>query len=172
MDAVRFSAAGIQPLLEAMLARVRRAGDTPLQFGINGAEIAGNAWKEFIAEQPLPPGHHGENEARATAALNNLLDQILPHDSGTPERNGSVRCHDWARADGSSASTVAEWLERLYVAARLTHSRALELVDLRIRGFSEQDIAAQLGWGSRLVRRILSDLRAQRAATRGPEVAS
>lgn len=55
--------------------------------------------------------------------------------------------------------STTEWLDGFFAAARAVDARALEIVELRLRGFDERDIAERLETGLRLVRRIIEDLR-------------
>ncbi len=173
------------PLLQAVLARVRRARDTPLQFGIDSEEIVSAALREFhdgLAGAQLvrwqdwlsvKKGFHQlvTRSLQAERAEPEAAEP-LPAASQSPPENGAVKvatADDLDSFEKNAAHPLADWLDQFHTVMSEIQPRAIEIVTLRVEGFQDRDIAERLGLGLRLVRRIVRDLRASWEAVTGRE---
>ena len=165
----------IRPLLQQMMTRADRFRDTPLQFEIDSAGITLAAWNSYVADvstDDLPLLLDGE---RLCAALDHLIEQAFDDGElraamarGEEAANRSGPCEDAPPVElagpsmpGRRLQLLAEWLDRLCSSLRAVHARAIEVVGLRIEDYTARDIAQRQGTGLRLVRRLLTDARAQ-----------
>jgi hypothetical protein len=162
----------LQPLLEALLGELRRARETPLQFGIDSDGIVSVALKVFLAGDAEDGLRARLDWQSATVALDRLVAQFLQpqpvcgrdalddfeSEAGTFSRVVGSNAPD---PPGGNAPThpLAVWLERFYTVMTEVQPRAVEIVTLRVNGFDVRDIAERLGLGLRLVKRIIQDMR-------------
>lgn len=167
----------LQPLLQEMLAGVRRYLSTPLQEIIDSAGITTVALRNMnLSNGDCESGpDHLRDWWTVKAVLDQLVERSLsdetplvgwdklakqssahqpPHNAGGP----ALRLTHPTR-DPDGTHPLAAWLEQFYTVIREVHSRAFEIVGLRIEGYTDRDIAERLGLGLRLVRRMISDMR-------------
>ncbi|MBI3467038.1 MAG: hypothetical protein HY000_28825 [Planctomycetes bacterium] len=149
------------PLLQEVLAILRRRRETPLQSVAEGPSMDACcvfARRYFPAESQSQPSAVG-----LRSALNQLVQQLLD-DGQSP---ASRECC-WARPipvdDGPESEEVEKtlrvWIEDLCAVLREGHPRAIEIAAWRGDGFQERDVAERLVLPLRLLRRIVSDVRA------------
>ncbi|MEW6304789.1 MAG: hypothetical protein AB1705_15045 [Verrucomicrobiota bacterium] len=163
----------VASLLRELLAEARRSGDTPLQFGIDAPEIAHNALANLQTNDPTVASTADWPLLRA--GLETLVNRYLQEELPRPGDEGPCPPpgREWPTAMAEASSPVngfhplTQWLEHLYRTLRGVHPRAIDILALRAEGYTDRDIAERLGMGLRLVKRILQDLRASRATTRG-----
>lgn len=165
----------VRPLLEHLLARASRFQDTPLQFEIDSAGVAVAAWSSFSADLPVADRRLLSDGAQLCAALDLLIEQALEDaepfsDVDVDDSRDHVLLGDTAKLDidmardtalDSPLVRIAEWFDGLCGSLRAVHTRATEVVRLRVEGYGSRDIAARLGTGARLVRRLLTDVRCE-----------
>jgi len=130
------------PLLQRLLACLRRSRETPLQFEIDSAGIAAAVLADFSPER-------AKDAKRVVGALSALIDECMRGDA-----SGDVDC------DRAAASSLVEWIDRFYRAMRSVHSAAIDILALRVEGFEARDIADRLNLGLRQVHSILREMRA------------
>jgi hypothetical protein len=136
----------LRPLLQEMLARLRRYRDTPLQDGIDSAGIVQAALRLFSAgPSAAGPGHFPDLKS-----VQFVLDGLVARALGAGPLDRA----------GSNGAGLAGWLEHLHATLRAVHPAAVEMVGLRVEGCQDREIAERLGLGLRLLKRILRDLRA------------
>jgi hypothetical protein len=151
----------LHPLLQALLAHVRRARQTPLQFGIDSEGIVAAALKDLGSSE----GRSGpwEDGPIVTAALNKLVDRFLQNEPMSSVTEGrSPRLKPSTRRDSGDTNAshpLANWLDCLYTTMSDVQPRAIEILGLRVEGFQDRDIAERLGLGLRLVKHIIEDMR-------------
>jgi hypothetical protein len=160
-DAVALLEERLTMLLQDLLARIRRARETPLEFGLDSAAIARAAWRVVLSGLPDAPSLDGQ---AVTAGLDRLVQEAIQDEYAVPGVD-SGRVQDDAIACIDAGDALAAWLEQLLRVQRAVHPRALEILALRLEGCQDREIALRLGFGLRLVRRILGDLRAAREAS-------
>ncbi|MCI0626862.1 MAG: hypothetical protein L0387_35315 [Acidobacteria bacterium] len=171
----------LYPLLQALLAQLRRSRETPLQFGIDSEGIVTAAMKDFLAGVTDEQPGQWRDWQLVTVALDELIAQFLePHCSSRREeahlqfgiRNSefgidwgllrSVAPIEWRgtrTTNTASPHALVVWLERFYTVVREVQPRAIDIVGLRVEGFQDRDIAERLGLSLRLVKRIVQDMR-------------
>jgi hypothetical protein len=168
----------LQPLLQEMLAGVRRYLSTPLQEIIDSAGISAVALRNLNSSNG--DRESGPDHLRDWWTVKAVLDQLVER-SLSDETNSFVGWDKLAKRapahepyhnaggpalplphptlDPGGPHPLAAWLEQFYTVIREVHSRAFEIVGLRIEGYTDRDIAERLGLGLRLVRRMISDMR-------------
>jgi hypothetical protein len=134
----------LQPLLLAILSRLRRFRDTPLRFGINNQEIAAAAWNEFIIGLPEKERSEWQDQNHIGFLLTTKVLHLLSPESPPDSKNTN--------------QSLADWISQLYCVLRETDDRAVEIMELRVDGLQARDIAEQLNLGLRLVKRILHQM--------------
>jgi hypothetical protein len=128
------------PLLQRLLACLRRSRETPLQFEIDSASIVSAALADH-------PSVRSSDAGDAIAALNQLVAGLLADDE-LPV----------LRSHGRNVS-LARWVDEFYRGMRSVHALAIDIIALRVEGFEPRDIAEKLGLGLRQVRSILREMR-------------
>ena len=162
----------LQPLLEALLGELRRARETPLQFGIDSEGIVSAALKTFLAGDADNGLAARDDWPSATMALDRLVARLLHPQAdcesdaliySTSEGRALDRVAGSNRPDSPAAKAtthpLAAWLERFYTIMTEVQPRAVEIVMLRVNGFNARDVAERLGLGLRMVQRITDDMR-------------
>ena len=134
----------LQPLLLAILTRLRRFRDTPLRFGINSQEIAAAAWNDFIISLPEKYRNEWQDQNIVAFLLTTQVLHLLSPESPSDARNTN--------------QSLADWITHLYRVLRESDDRAVEIMELRVDGLQARDIAEQLNLGLRLVKRILHEM--------------
>jgi hypothetical protein len=176
-------------LLQALLAQLRRARETPLQFGIDSEGIVDAALKDYFS------GARGSSPWRdwqvQTAMLDTLVAQFLQpewssrreeahsrfgmrqEESGVDQSlvpsAASVQERGIEITDAVASHPLAVWLDRFYRVMTGVQPRAIDIVTLRVEGFQDRDIAERLELGLRLVRRIIQDMRVHWERVTGKE---
>jgi hypothetical protein len=152
-------------LLQVLLTLLRRARETPLQFGIDSDGIVTAALREFLSQAPQTRSGPNQNWPLVTAALDRLLVRSLGGNTHQPFAAPVTKgCRVLSAPDAQSFEEpvphpLAVWLERLFAILSEIQPRAVEIVALRVEGFEDRDLAERLGLGLRLVRRIVADVR-------------
>jgi hypothetical protein len=134
----------LQPLLLAILTRLRRFRDTPLRFGINSQEIASAAWNEFIISLPEKYRNEWQDQNNVDFLLTTQVLHLLSPESPPDSK--------------ITNQSLADWITHLYRVLRESDDRAVEIMELRVDGLQARDIAEQLNLGLRLVKRILHQM--------------
>ncbi|KAF0246731.1 MAG: hypothetical protein FD180_402 [Planctomycetota bacterium] len=120
-------------LLEEALALLRLTEDAPLSERIDAGGMAAAAQHRASIRLGADGGLLDWPELRAD------LDRLL----GVPS---------------SSAPDFASWLSAFHARLRPSHPQAFAIALLRLNGLDDAAIAARLGLGARLVRRIRQDV--------------
>jgi hypothetical protein len=149
----------LQPLLQEMLARLRRYRDMPLQDGIDGAGIVQAALRSLSAGPSAAESSHLPDLGVVKVILDGLIERALGDEGHSQEGERSVPAAGRLDGAGGNGAGLAVWLEHLHAALRGAHPAAVEIVGLRVEGCQDREIAQRLGLGLRLVRRIIRDLR-------------
>ena len=178
------------PLLQALLVHLRRSRQTPLQFGIDSERIVGAALQEFFAGVADSDSHQWQDWHFATAALDELVAQCLRPQCGGHREGALISCGFPDPHSGfemgllASAAMTREcgaptaeatphslvlWLERFYTLMSDVQPRAIDIVELRVEGFEDRDIAERLELGVRLVKQVVQDMRVHWGRVTGKE---
>ena len=149
----------LRPLLNVLLAHVRRARETPLQFGIDSEEIVGVTLKTLGTDLII---NRWGGWWIVTMALDKLIDRSLHEermDCLALQHSQHIQSVTGPGIDDSNTShPLAKWLDCIYTAMTIVQPRAIEILALRLEGFDDRDIAQRLGMGLRLVKRIIEDM--------------
>ncbi len=162
----------LQPLLREILSRARRARETPLQFGLDSAEIVDAAVNDCLAGSADVELSQLQDWEMVEGLFDMLIERALrdegAHD-GTEHRSPLAQ---QPRLGDSKVSEDADelpeedtqhplvgWLKRSRALMQRVHPAAIQIVELRVNGYQNREIADQLGLGLRLVKRIVDDLR-------------
>lgn len=132
-DALRALREEWLPLLQRLLACLRHARETPLQFEVDCEGIVAAA----LIDAPADP-------RCATPMMNQLVGDILD-----------------VRSDRAADASLATWLDRLYRDMRAVHPAAIDILALRVEGYVPRDIAERLGLGLRQVHHMTREMRAR-----------
>lgn len=156
------------PLLQQLMAEVRRVRDMPLQFEIDSAAIAVAVWNEFWPRVDMEERSSLSDGRRLCEALDELIRQAVDggdfNDAVGNVRGRSsddLRFHgrDASPADGNPLPALAEWFDRLCSSLRIVNVQAIDAVVLRLEGYDVRDVARRLGTGRHLVQRRLAETR-------------
>jgi hypothetical protein len=129
----------VRPLLQEMLARLRRYRDTPLREGIDSAAIAQAALQTLSAGPLAGESSHFPDLEIVQAILDGLIGHAL-RDEQHPELERHVPAAGWLDQAESNGAGLATWLEHLHAALRATHSAAVEVeVQARLENFRVSD---------------------------------
>ena len=152
----------LRPLLGVLLSQLRRARETPLQFGIDSEGIVERALQEILPTATAPALRCDGSEV--TAQLDELVLELLqPCDGGDRQIRTPAQ-----RAPALMDATVhplVPWLERLHAVLSNVQVQAVEIVALRLEGFEDRAIAHRLELGLALLRRISADARKEWSVT-------
>lgn len=148
----------LRPLLQEMLAGLRRHRDTPLQEGIDSAGIVREALRASLPGTSTQGSSCLADLKVDQSALDGLIAEALRDEAAV----GSVRSRGRLDRPAGNGAGLAGWLEQLHTVLHATHPTAVEIVALRIEDCPDREIAQRLGLGLRLVQRIIQDLRQAR----------
>ncbi len=144
----------LRAFLTDLLGIVRRAGDTPLESRVDGVGLAHAALGVFRTRFP-PMATSDPDAVAGTDRLNDILATALrdedPPWSGPAEEVGP------SPPTLPDVRTLAAWIEYLCTGFRSIDPRAVDIVALRLEGWTDPEIAGRLAIGSGLVRRISLD---------------
>jgi DNA-directed RNA polymerase specialized sigma24 family protein len=157
----------LKPLLQEMLAGVRRHRETALLAGFDSGGIVTAALHSvsIVAPQTALSQLRDMDAVRASFRL--VLEQTLedqPEHAG--ERHGA-RCTTKGNTPSANASKphdenvvpwLASWLEIFCSVMSEVHPKAIEVVMLRLEGCDNRQVARRLGLPLRLVKRIVHDI--------------
>src|SRR5262245_40584139 len=160
----------VQPLLQAMLAYLRRARATPLQFGIDSDRIGSAALCECLGETAA-----ARDEERDWSLVITTLDELVADilkagDYLVDGRNSGFarglvkpiatasQPNGASRREAPPGHPLADWLDRFHAVMCERHPRAVEMVAMKVEGFEDRDVAERLKLGLRLVKQIAEDL--------------
>lgn len=167
----------IQPLLREMLSRARRARETPLQFGLDSAEIVDAAVNDFLACSADVELSQLQDWEMVEAVFDMLISRALRDDGahhGTEHRSpltqrprfGDSTVNEEAKAhadeppeEEDTQHPLVGWLKRSRALMQRVHPAGIQIVELRVDGYQNREIAERLGLGLRLVNRIVDDMR-------------
>lgn len=139
-------------MLKALFNRVASSRQTPLQFEIDVAAIVAATMRDEEV---------GAASLEDVEGLDDLFTSVLGG-SGMQRTDGDKPNQPTADASGELSEDLARWLatwlERCCAIVNDTHPQAMDVVGLRIEGYSDREIAAQLGMGMRLAARIVRDV--------------
>ncbi len=166
----------LQPLLREILSRARRARETPLQFGLDSAEIVDAAVNDFLAGSADAELSQLQDWEMVEAVFDILIERALRDDEahdGTEHRSpltqqprlGDSKVNEDAKAhadeppEENTQHPLVGWLKRSRALMQRVHPAAIQVVELRVNGYQNREIAERLGLGLRLVKRIVDDMR-------------
>ena len=170
----------VRELLQELLAPICTARKLDQLAKLNVAEVARDAWRDFLAENPELEADAWWCSPEVTGALDSLIVAVLGDDEGATEDSLQVSS-DSGQATDSDVLTMASmekllgrWLSEWYRQLCAIDPLAAEMVLLRLRGFGDRAISEGLESGLRLVNRIVTDIRVGRMVaveTKAKEVA-
>lgn len=158
--------ARLRPLLSALLAQVRRLRDTPLQFDVDLAALADQQWDRCQAALPEPQRADPVDWPLVTSALDRLVALALAGGCADEGPSAAQRQllqpeppSDLAEPIGHTAhpnppgdaSPLGRWITRFDAFVRGVDPCGLEILELRLDGCTDREIAERLGAGRRLV---------------------
>ncbi len=143
----------MRSLLAEMLASVRHTQDTPLYFGVDGHRIAAAALRTAHARVGVDDPTLGDT-AVVMSGIEVLVRQALG--GFGPTASPCESDHDAAPL----SHQLGEWMLRTHGRMREVHPLALDVLGLLVEGDTAREVAEELGFGLRLTRRIVADMRA------------
>lgn len=164
----------LQPFLLDLIGLVRRHREKPLQPRIDSEGVVYHALHSFLTgvakdEFPQLESRVEVKKVLTTLVRRTLCDQVRWHkrQARTPDREQpspdgrpqhlADSTEQRPPADGA-VPDLAAWLEKLFAVLRPVHPRAIEIVELSLKGLSNNDIAQQVGLGVRRVQVLKRDM--------------
>ena len=152
------------PFLQELIRGIRRRRSASLNARIDSHGVVYEALNSFltgIQKNEFPDLGSREDAKRLlrTMVLRTLNGEIRWHRRGKRTPTVEVQAEQGqpvqvpATADITDA--IASWLEEFEVTVRSVHEKAIDIVDLTVRGYSNNDIAHELGLGLRTVQLIV-----------------
>jgi hypothetical protein len=165
--------ATVRPLLHGMLRGLDRFRQTPLNLEIDCIGIVSSSIQMFAPGSPLRDagvleGGHGLIPALNAIFVGALRDDLPPEETRSspvsypPAASEDEHHFDTGqsdRHDGVDVIPLAQWLEQAYRTMRAVDTRAIEIVRLRVEGYTHREIAQRLDLGLRMVLRMMADVR-------------
>ena len=157
----------LEPVLQEMIAGIRRHRETPLLAGFDSTGIVDAASQSLLASNPNVKLVHLQDWEAVKLVFNLLVVRAFEDDRDhaedslavSPNGRGNDRLAS-AREQGNGkvAHPWAVWLEQLHTVMQEVHPKAIEIMGLRLDGYKNREIAKQLELTVRLVRRIVHDM--------------
>jgi hypothetical protein len=176
IDARRDLEQRLRPLLQDLLTRVRRTKETPLRFGVEDPGIVDAAVADFLAGDVDVELGRVQDWTVVQGIFDMLIERALDDDDTRQAPEHRPLCVEQpgpGHRDGNDPSTdsaeppvqtgqhpLAAWLTRGRVLMQRVHPLAMEVVELRVQGRDNREVADRLGLGLRLVKRLVGDVRA------------
>lgn len=157
MNPATQSAEKIEALLLELLEPIRHSDDTLLHFEIDSRAIAEPVWENFVASLSREEVRQWENWEVIRNALSNLVRQTLDrHNGGTAIPGIDEEFHP--PCDEAAMQSLGAWFKRLVDLMQSIDQRTLQILALRIEGFSDRDISEKLETGLRCIQRIAREM--------------
>lgn len=159
----------LQPLLQELIARLRPYREAFMLEGVDCSSLAQTGLQAFLGKVPKKDQSLLQDWHNVEPILTLLVQRTLQKEGENSEAAGPAeRGHGGESLNGAAgkeqtgektSQALASWLERFQTILRSVHPKAIDMVDLRLDGHSNRDLAQRLGMGLRLVQRVFADMR-------------